>query len=204
MPKISDQHRSERRQRILDAAIACFARRGIHQTSMADIFQEAGMSAGSVYLYFNSKESILEAIAEARHSRESSLIERALRGSDARAVLHDLADAYFSWFADPDEMTRRRAALQVWSEAAHNERLREIVQVGSNQRLAIVGLLDRARTLRQLDPELEADAVSRVCLALLQGFLLQQCWEPDLDIGPYAAVVHALVDSLLHEAADPE
>ena len=32
-------------------------------------------------------------------------------------------------------------------------------------------------------------------LAVLQGFILQQAWEPDVDIDAYVAVVDAMIDS---------
>ena len=55
---------AEQRRRILDAAIACFARGGFHATGMQAVCAEAGMSPGGLYRYFRSKEAIIEAIVE--------------------------------------------------------------------------------------------------------------------------------------------
>src|SRR6476620_12318205 len=63
MPKITDAHRAARRGQILQAAWKCFARKGFHATSMADVIGEAGLSAGAVYLYFRSKDDIIVAVA---------------------------------------------------------------------------------------------------------------------------------------------
>jgi len=49
-----------RRSQILDAAIGLFVRRGYHPTTVKDIARAAGLSIGTVYLYFPSKDSILE------------------------------------------------------------------------------------------------------------------------------------------------
>ncbi|MCH8191827.1 MAG: helix-turn-helix transcriptional regulator [Chloroflexi bacterium] len=49
MPKITQAHLEARRQQILDAAFACFARQGFRQTTMQDIFREADLSAGAMH-----------------------------------------------------------------------------------------------------------------------------------------------------------
>src|SRR5688500_14688086 len=51
-----------RRQQIVDAASACARRHGFHGSSMAEIAQEAGLSVGQIYRYFDGKEAIIAAI----------------------------------------------------------------------------------------------------------------------------------------------
>lgn len=67
------------RERIVSAALGCFARKGFAGTSLADIEEAAGFSvgAGSTYRYFPSKQAILEAaVAEAlRRADELSAAE---------------------------------------------------------------------------------------------------------------------------------
>lgn len=41
------------------------------------------------------------------------------------------------------------------------------------------------------------DALTRVYLALFQGFILQQAWEPGLEVGPYLQAVHAIIDAAI-------
>src|SRR5215813_1359022 len=64
MPKISDEQRQARRAQILAAAWRCFARNGIHATSMEEIIREADLSAGAVYLYYKGKEDLILAAIE--------------------------------------------------------------------------------------------------------------------------------------------
>lgn len=47
---------------VLDAAIALFTERGFAQTRVEDIASRAGLSKGAVYLYFPSKQALLEGI----------------------------------------------------------------------------------------------------------------------------------------------
>jgi TetR/AcrR family fatty acid metabolism transcriptional regulator len=51
-------------QKILDAAIRIFARKGFNQTKISEIADEAGIGVGSVYNYYKNKESILLHILE--------------------------------------------------------------------------------------------------------------------------------------------
>src|SRR3954470_20425803 len=63
VPRVSEDHLTARREQILAAARTCFLTKGLHNTSMQDLIQEAGMSVGAVYRYFKSKNEIIAAIA---------------------------------------------------------------------------------------------------------------------------------------------
>ncbi|MDH0864719.1 TetR family transcriptional regulator [Mitsuaria sp. GD03876] len=52
------------RQQILDAARAVFDRKGVADTVMSDIATEAGLSVGSIYVHFRSKEEVLTRLIE--------------------------------------------------------------------------------------------------------------------------------------------
>ncbi len=62
MPKLADSTRTARRAQIIAAALACFARAGYQATTMADVAAEAGVSKGTPYLYFPSKEALFIAL----------------------------------------------------------------------------------------------------------------------------------------------
>src|SRR5436305_11816385 len=66
---------SDKRTRIMDAAIKVFAERGFHSATVAEIARAAGVADGTIYLYFKSKDDLLlrlfdekmtELLAEAR------------------------------------------------------------------------------------------------------------------------------------------
>jgi TetR/AcrR family fatty acid metabolism transcriptional regulator len=52
----------ERRRQILQAAVRAFARKGYHACRVSDNAEEAGVAYGLVYHYYESKETLLEAI----------------------------------------------------------------------------------------------------------------------------------------------
>ncbi|MDX1385255.1 MAG: TetR/AcrR family transcriptional regulator [Thermoanaerobaculia bacterium] len=53
-----------KRLRILEAASQCFARLGFAKTTVEDIAREAGVSKGLLYVHFEGKEGLLEAVLE--------------------------------------------------------------------------------------------------------------------------------------------
>lgn len=61
MARTADPHR---RADILQAARAAFEQHGYTQTRIADIATRAGVAPGTIYLYFESKEAIVLALAE--------------------------------------------------------------------------------------------------------------------------------------------
>ncbi len=54
----------EKRARILAAAERLYLRYGIRRTSIDDVAREAGIAKGTVYLYYDSKESLTGAVVE--------------------------------------------------------------------------------------------------------------------------------------------
>ena len=56
----------DKRELIMNAAIRAFARNGYHQSRITDVAQEAGVAAGTIYLYFKSKDDLLISIFEER------------------------------------------------------------------------------------------------------------------------------------------
>lgn len=63
----------ERRREILEAAATLFGERGFESTTVQAIAADAGVAAGTVYLYFSSKEAVLAAL---RDDFEAGLLDR--------------------------------------------------------------------------------------------------------------------------------
>ena len=65
----------ERKQQITDAAVRVFTRLGLHQARMDDIVEESGLSKGTLYWYFKSKDEIIIAILENLFSKELNSLQ---------------------------------------------------------------------------------------------------------------------------------
>jgi AcrR family transcriptional regulator len=197
MPKVSAAHRQARRRQILDAAVACFAREGFHRTTMHDIVREAQLSPGAIYGYFAGKDAIIDAIGADRHALETALIAAAATPGDLPQVLRRLAREFFAILGDPAERRRRRVAVQIWAEALRNPRLLRQVRGGVDRPRALFADLIRAgQTRGDVAPTVAPDAVARVMIALFQGFILQQAWDPRVAVPPYLSAIEAVIDGL--------
>lgn len=60
----AQQMREVRREEILDAASRVFGERGYHATTVADLIRAAGVSRGTFYLYFQSREAVLHELLD--------------------------------------------------------------------------------------------------------------------------------------------
>ncbi len=77
---------SDKRVKILDAATCVFAERGFFGAQVADIARRAGIAAGTVYLYFRSKDDVLLSVFE--RTMQDAIRE----GREALASIDDPAD----------------------------------------------------------------------------------------------------------------
>jgi len=84
MPKVSAEHKDAVRRRIMDAALVCLRRNGFQDITTRELLAEAGLSTGTFYNYFPTKELLYEALAiEALSDDIGNLLEGS---EDGRAV----------------------------------------------------------------------------------------------------------------------
>jgi TetR/AcrR family transcriptional repressor of uid operon len=107
---------AERRGAILDAAQVCFVRAGFHRTTMQDVAREAGMSAGNLYRYFDSKDALVAGLAE--RDRASMVLDfnGLLGAGDFLEAFEAIGRGHLV------ELPRSQAilAMEIWSEATRN------------------------------------------------------------------------------------
>jgi AcrR family transcriptional regulator len=80
------------RGEILDAALACFAERGYHETSIDDIAARAGLSKGAIYWHFAGKRELFLALVD-RLGAGAADPRRGGGQPDRRSALHLLGTA---------------------------------------------------------------------------------------------------------------
>jgi AcrR family transcriptional regulator len=149
---------TNQRERLLDAAVACFAADGVASTSLRGIAQKAGVTPALVNYYFGSKELLLEAFIAERVTPAVQVLRESLldAGDDPRALLgafvrgiHDVV-ARFPWWPS------------IWVREVLNEKgalrdvLHKIIAPQVTQLLArtLVDAQKRGALSADLDPRL--------------------------------------------------
>jgi AcrR family transcriptional regulator len=88
-PDVSD----ERKSQILNAAEEVFTEKGFDQARMDDIAGQTGLSKGSLYRYFKSKDDLIIAILDRLFQREFGQMEKlVVADKSARACIEEFTD----------------------------------------------------------------------------------------------------------------
>jgi AcrR family transcriptional regulator len=182
MPKVSEAHLERRRQQILDAARACFVRKGFHATSMQDVFRESGLSAGAVYRYFKSKDDIVRAIAGQKVEQFGTLMSGML-SEDPPLGLDEMMARVADFAADHlDGDGTLRLAPQAWALALYNPEIRTAVQeIFRTNRGWFIKIAERLREAGRLAPDADPEAVGATLMCVAPGYVLQFLIVGDID-----------------------
>ncbi len=122
-----DQQREETRDRILEAAVECFAERGFRGASTREIAQRAGTNQGLITYYFKSKDELWRAAAERLFRLFSTQLAARLAALDV---------------LDPREQARESVREYVRFAAAHPELFHFMMEEGKNDSERMHWLVD--------------------------------------------------------------
>jgi AcrR family transcriptional regulator len=97
------RRRDARPAEILDAALAVFAEKGFAGTRLEQVAKRAGISKGTLYLYFDSKEALFEAVVRSAIVPRIADAETMLAAHDGSAaeLLANLYRVFAGAMADP-------------------------------------------------------------------------------------------------------
>lgn len=174
---------ARRRRQILDAALACFRRRGFHQATMAEICAEANISAGALYRYFASKAEIIAAIAEDHHDDGDLAFLRTAEADGLIAALSQAARDFFQKFAEGDGAL----IADIIAEALRDEALSASLLKTSERPVKLFAQAIRAaQARREIDVTLDPKEAAETLYAAIEGIGLRRAFLRQSD--PEAAV----------------
>ncbi len=111
-PQMAEE--SAKRRQIVEGARQIFLAHGFDAASMNDIAKAAGVSKGTLYVYFQNKEQLFEAIVHEEcqvHAENTFDLDPANR--DVEAVLNRLGCAYIEFLCRPAKASALRTVIAI-------------------------------------------------------------------------------------------
>ncbi len=175
------QEQSERsKSALIDAATSLFAERGYRGTSVQAIGERAGVSRGSIFWHFESKEGLLWAV-----------VERSFRDWEAEVLLPDVGDAHGieavrrglrahrRFLIERGEALRLFYVLMFEALGPRPELAQEFAKLHANLRAMTVGWVRAAIDAGEMRDDVEASAVITFIIGALGGIAYQWLLDPD-------------------------
>jgi AcrR family transcriptional regulator len=187
----------ERPTELLEAALRIFAERGYANTRLEDIAAAAGVTKGTIYHYFDTKEELLLRAIEHNHERAFGPLERVLEerhGPVASTIRLFLRRAFGR--LDSARLTVLTLLVQgVAREVpAAYQRWLELGPVRGWQILA--DLIEEGKGTGEFRRDVDSEVAARITLS---GLILQFIWQQSTERVPGLAID---ADRLIDSAAD--
>ncbi len=168
-----------RRAQILTAAAECFRRKGYHGAGMAEISKTAGMSAGHIYNYFESKEAIIESIIEKDMEEMFSIFQKF--EDHPGDVLQALIDGLNIGVQRHMDTGACVVDLDMMAEAGRNAKVASLLRdMDIQARTRMRQLLTSERSTLKNIEEQELESRINVIFSMMAGLLLRKVLYPEL------------------------
>jgi AcrR family transcriptional regulator len=194
MRRVNSKKHREKRQAILAAAKKCFARSGFEGTGVAEICRAAKISPGHLYHYFQSKEAIVEALAEQALAEGAENLRQLVEQMGAFAALSTVIESA----RGPQLRKNFSLILELVLAAGRNPKLARMLKAQTRRtRLILADMLKSGQAAGVIDPSLDAEAVAGLLFALLDGLRLQLSRDPSADFDTLREHVKIMVGRFL-------
>lgn len=199
MPKVSETHKEQRRQAILNAAEQVFLGKGYQLATVDDIAVRSGLSVGALYRYFASKSEIMLTLMEERLGRSPDLLERLTAQAGGPWDQMSRCVDIFVLALRVRHPSTGRLLLVAWGEALQDQ----IVREGLLARFRGVvdylsGVIEGGIRSGDFRPDADAKVMASLLMCLADGVTLYWAANtPGLELQPIRATVMSMVRSYL-------
>lgn len=170
---------TERKNQILEAAIAVFARLGFHQSRMDDIAGQAGLSKGALYLYYKSKDAIIAALLKYFFNQELSRLQEFVEADRQEPIAEQLLQLTRQLIAAMDWMGGfMPIAFEFYALAGRDKEVRHFLQdYFKTYRGELARLLQRGVERGEFHA-VDTEAAATTLVALYEGLALLYFLDP--------------------------
>ena len=118
-----DYSNVDNKQRIVDAATKLFIKQGAHNTSLADIARELGISKGTLYYYYSSKSDLIFDVTDIYMKQLSSKLLKWINAHDSRNQPAEIISVVFKTMFKTTSRGKLHIYL-IYEAITHNEVLK--------------------------------------------------------------------------------
>jgi AcrR family transcriptional regulator len=111
--RINGEEDSSKRRQILDGARRMFMDLGFDAASMGEIAKAAGVSKGTLYVYFVDKCALFEAIVEEETVEQGEVVFNFDPARDVTTTLRDFGEAYIAMICRPGGGSAIRTVMSI-------------------------------------------------------------------------------------------
>jgi TetR/AcrR family transcriptional repressor of uid operon len=184
----------EKRWAILEAARGCFRRDGFRGASISDICAAAKISPGHLYHYFESKEAIVQAIAETGFEASASAFDELAKSEN----IVDALAAAIGQRLKRGNVDEAAFSIEMLAEGARNPAVAVIVRRRDGARRDMLSrLLREGQRRQQVDPHLDADIAAALLSNAIETFGHLAIRDPDFDRKNGAEALKVLIARFL-------
>lgn len=144
---------------------------------MNAIARQAGMSVGNLYNYFGGKDAIIDEIAQREVARLAAEVDAVVNG---RMPIGEQREQLFRTLCSQLSIERARVKVELFDEAAKNERIRTIITRSDEQLRELIKKMHRSRSDGTLTEE-ELETRVEMDIALCDGLSFRLIANPHLD-----------------------
>lgn len=169
MPRKKDEKlHALRQQQILEAAKECFVTHGFHQTSMRQILDASGISAGGAYNYFASKADIVKCLVDEERT-DIELLEKQLKSTkDPLAGVAQLVADMIHYSTYEDAVL----AVEIHAEACRNAEIGRLTsEINEQIQSLILEAISAGRKVGTITNDYTATEMTEWVVALFEGYL---------------------------------
>ena len=198
MRTVDPEKHHARRTHIIESALVLFARKGFADTTTSDICHAAGISTGSLFHYFPSKQAVFYGIWELDRTEWDEVFAAAEADPDPWAALMATVDKLA---ADAAEPIMAGLLVEVIAQAHRDpEFAAGLVENDRRQSSDLARLIRRLREAGLADPGLPDEEAARWVLTLTDSFLGRGYPEPDRDIEAAVVTAKEMIARVLRSA----
>lgn len=166
---------------IIGSAGACLQKKGLAATTLKDVAAHAGVTQGTVYYHFKTKEELMAAVVDQAISENLEAMEAVWEiGGDVKTIIGSVLDITRDTYGRDENF--KLLFFNIVALALHNERAAEVFSRSADKVVSVIERRSRQIAEEHGQKFIPPDHMSRIIVAVVIGLALQSIFQKEMDI----------------------